>query len=53
MFQDLRYALRAMFQNKTWTAVVLLSLALGIGGSTAAFSLIDAAFLKQLPVRSP
>jgi len=51
MFNDIRYAIRTMFQNKGWTAVVLLSLALGIGSNTALFSLIDAAFLKQLPVK--
>jgi predicted permease len=53
MFQDVRYGFRTMLQSKGWTAVVLLSLALGIGANTALFSLIDAALLRKLPVEQP
>jgi predicted permease len=51
--QDLRYALRQMGRSPGFTAVVALSLALGIGANTAIFSLIDAIMLKTLPVRNP
>src|SRR5262249_44263934 len=53
MYNDLRYAFRMLFKNSAFTAVLVLSLALGIGANTAIFSLIDAVLLKMLPVRNP
>src|SRR5580698_1854439 len=50
---DLRFALRQLRLNPTFTAVAVLSLALGIGANTAIFQLIDAIRLRSLPVGSP
>jgi predicted permease len=53
MFRDLRYAARVLFQAKGWTAVVVLSLALGIGANTALFSVMNGLLLTRLPVKDP
>jgi predicted permease len=53
LVQDLRYGMRMLARSPGFTAVVILSLALGIGANTAIFSLIDAVMLKMLPVRQP
>jgi len=50
---DLRYAFRTLRRSPGFTAVTILSLALGIGANTAIFSLLDALVLKMLPVSNP
>ena len=51
--QDLRYALRTMANNKAFTALAALSLALGIGANTAIYSFMDSILLRSLPVKDP
>jgi predicted permease len=53
MFQDLRFGWRMLLKHKGFTAVAVLSLALGIGANTALFSLVDMVLLKTLPVGEP
>src|SRR5258708_1464219 len=53
VWQDIRYGWRGMTRNPAFTAVAVLSLALGIGANTAIFSLIDALMLRWLPVSNP
>src|ERR1700730_15446947 len=50
---DLRLAIRSLRQTPIFTATAILTLAIGIGGTTAIFSVVDAVLLRPLPFRDP
>jgi predicted permease len=53
LWQDVRYAVRALAKNPGFTAVAVFSLTLGIGGNTTIFTLVKAVFLQPVPVKDP
>src|SRR6188508_2248740 len=53
MYNDFRYAFRTLLKSPGFTAVAVMTLALGIGANTAIFQLIDAVAIRPLPIPDP
>jgi len=52
MIKDIKFALRNLLKHRTFTVIAVMTLALGIGGSTSIFTVVNAALLRGLPYKS-
>jgi predicted permease len=53
LLQDLRYGLKTLLTQRAFTAIAVLTIAIGVGANTALFSVVDAVLLKKLAVSDP